>query len=72
MAGDANTKRTVLADWDRDRNTGAICALSRAIEEMPRRDEFVDQLRSMCAQFEDEGIDVIYVPEVPNVPTLAA
>ena len=35
---------------------------------MPQRDEFVDQLRSMCAQFEDDVIDVINVPEVPKVP----
>ena len=58
----------MLADWDGDRNTEAICALSRAIDEMPKRDEFVNQLRSMCAQSGDDVIDVINVPEVPKVP----
>lgn len=57
-----------LADWDRDRNTGAIRALARAIDQISVRDEFVDQLRSLCAQFEDDGIDVINVPEVPGYP----
>lgn len=42
----------------------------RAIEEMPRRDEFVSLLREICAHFEDDVIDMINVPEVPNVPAV--
>jgi hypothetical protein len=38
----------------------------RAIEEMPRRGEFVGLLREMCARF--DPIDVINVPEVPDIP----
>ena len=58
---------SLLADWDEDRNT-SHCALVRAIEEMPRRDEFVSLLREVCAHFGNDVIDVIKVPEIPDVP----
>ena len=66
-----NTCSSLLADWDQGR-TGALCALIEAVAQMPYRDEFVCQLRSVCAYFEDGGIDVINVPEVPDVPALLA
>lgn len=55
---------SLLADWDEDR-TGVLCALVEAMDQMPKRDEVVRLLRSTCAHFED---DVINVPEVPDVP----
>lgn len=58
-----------LADWDEDRNA-SYCTLVRAIEEMPKRDEFVRLLRSVCAHFDDDVIDVINIPEVPDVPRI--
>ena len=61
----------MLADWDQSR-TGALCALIEAMDHMPYRDEFVRQLRSVCAHFQDSLIDVINVPEVPDVPALLA
>jgi site-specific DNA recombinase len=62
-----NACPSLLADWDGNRNR-AHCALMRAIEETPRRDEFVSLLREVCAHFDDDVIDVINVPKVPNVP----
>ena len=38
------------------------------MDQMPRRDEFIRQLREACAYFEDAAIDVINVPEAPEVP----
>lgn len=58
---------SLLADWDGNR-TGVLCALVEAMDQMPKRDEFVRLLRSVCAHFEDDVIDVINVPEVPDVP----
>lgn len=58
---------SLLADRDQDRN-GAHCALARAIEEMPKCDEFVRLLREVCAHFEKDAREVNDVPEVPNVP----
>lgn len=40
------------------------------MDQMPKRDEFVRLLRSVCAHFEDAAIDVINVPEVPDVPSV--
>ena len=57
---------SLLADWDEDRN-GPHCALVQAIEEMPRRDEFISLLRETCAHFEHDVVGVINVPEVPDV-----
>ena len=54
----------LLADWVEDR-TGVHCALVRAIEEMPRRDEFVDLLRDVCAHFEDDGLGIGQRPRSP-------
>jgi len=34
---------------------------------MPKRDEFVRLLRKVSAHFEEDVIDVINVPEVPDV-----
>jgi len=59
-----------LADWDEDR-TAVLCALVEAMDQMPKRDEFVRLLRSVCVQFEDGVIEVINVPEVPDVPDVA-
>lgn len=62
-----NACPSLLADWDENR-TGVLCALVEAMDHMPKRDEFVRLLRSVCAHFEDDVIDVINVPEVPDVP----
>lgn len=62
-----NARPSLLADWDEDR-TGAHCALVEAMDQMPKRDEFVRLLRSVCAHFEDDVIEVINVPEVPDAP----
>lgn len=35
---------------------------------MPKGDEFIRQLREVFAHLEDAVIDVINVPEVPDVP----
>lgn len=43
----------LLADWDTDR-TGALCALVEAMDQMPKRDDFVRQLREVCAYFEED------------------
>lgn len=43
-----NACPSLLADWDEDR-TGALCALVEAMDQMPKRDEFVRLLRSVCA-----------------------
>lgn len=40
------------------------------MDQMPKRDEFVRLLRSVCAHFEDSVIDVINIPEVPDVPNI--
>jgi len=48
----SSSSPTLLADWDADRN-GAFCALAEAMDQMPKRDEFVRQLREACAYFED-------------------
>ncbi|MDP2182386.1 MAG: recombinase family protein [Actinomycetota bacterium] len=66
-----NTCPSLLADWDEDR-TGVLCALIGAMDQMPKRDEFVRLLRSVCAHFEDSVIDVINIPKVPDVPKLSA
>lgn len=58
---------SLLADWDENR-TGVLCALVEAIDQMPKRDEFVRVVRSVCAHFEDNVIGVNDVPEVPDVP----
>lgn len=63
-----NACPSLLADWDEDR-TGALCALVEAMDQMPKRDEFVSMLRDVCAYFGDAVIDINNVPEVPNIPT---
>ena len=65
-----NAFPSLLADWERYR-TGVLCALVEAIEQMPKRHEFVDMLQAVCGRFEDEAIDVNNVPDVPDVPSSA-
>lgn len=67
MADGRGSSPGLLADWDVNR-TGVLCALVEAMDQMPKRDEFIRQLREAWAYFEDAAIDVINVPEVPNVP----
>lgn len=50
--------------------TRVLCALVETMDQMPRRDEFVRQLREVCAYFEKGIIDMINVPKVPNVPEI--
>lgn len=38
------------------------------MDQMPKRDEFLRLLRSVCAHFEDDVIDIINIPKVPDVP----
>ena len=65
-----NACPSLLADWDENR-TGALCALVEAMDQMPKRDEFVRLLRGVCAHFKDDVIDVINVPKVPDVPEVS-
>lgn len=37
------------------------------MDRMPKRDEFVRLLRSVCAHLEDGVVGVVNVPEVPDV-----
>lgn len=48
-----NSRPSLLPDWDGDR-TGALCALTEAMDQMPKRDEFVRQLREVCAYFKGD------------------
>ena len=47
---------------------GDFAHSSSAMDLVPKRDGFVLLLRSVCAHFEDDVIDVINLPEVPDVP----
>jgi hypothetical protein len=38
------------------------------MDQMPKRDEFVRQLREVCAYFEDAVTSTNNVPNVPDVP----
>lgn len=57
----------LLADWDEDR-TGVLCALAEAMDQIPKRDEFVQHPRKVCVYFEDAVTSTNNVPNVPDVP----